>query len=1796
MKALFNRHMLFIIFNILLVLTEVTTDTLPCNNKQRFSAYGVIHYTLEVQNFSNKYITFDVKGDEPDINYVLSVYSDSGRQTRIQLAQGYNGNTKLYLSKKQNTQKIYLDLECSKYPCFGEIENKYSDYIKLEDGETLSYYVTESNKNMQFSLTSKEGSVKSNVWARGQLNIITMLDGQEKINKENYYIVNGIMTNTIFDVIGTEGDFINVGFIGYKDEQLKFNEQNYYLSQTKLHADGNTITGYLKKGVLDKICYQMTIGQKPAQDTVLFGIGNVPTKFAYVFIANSDGSRYTMPGEEIHPKGNILTFISSEQMESQYLCFTFPPENITNYYTYKQINEIVFTYQITQGLTETSQNLYEPQIRGTSYHRIIPKNSKISFIPQNNGDFDTMYWDLLTEYGFPQIYAVDCDEYPLCDLNKNKYFENAKSPHSINGISSYHYKKLLGTTYSPINKHQKLFVVDCKESQKTSEKISKYFDLVCSFDSLIYNEKDKMQLIEDNFYNQFAPKGKVNYYKIDLQHESNIQKVFIDVLIYQGEVSISIDSKRDGIVSDQYTSINKIYTSIKLDNKIIPSEKLDEITFSVKATSNSYYTILFNIGREDKGEMDALLKNDLPSGFSYLVTLDASAIDAYNIGNKVIKMKNQRLLDYVPFMVTFYSLNCEIEGHIIQLDEGNNPIEKEIYNKFGSFMYDVINPTEYRYNSEIYEYRLKVTKTDYSFYNKKLCKVYVSGIELGTEHDAHTRDILIPDNMPQQVMFGNNVTHVSFGYPHVNMDNDIIIKLDPYHKAKYNIKIYFNGNERKEDAESIAANDALYLRHEEWAEECNDTLSVCYIQIDISRENKNLKDESLLEFSIRSVASPTVTYISKNVMKIDYVQNNNSQYYYTELGMNEHGFVTVNFLRGSGIVYSKIVSKNVTEENPDWRGKYKLPTDGDLIQMDPFTKKAEFYTFDDECNNGCYLLLNVKSDAIAQDVPINRNYPYSIIVHSQPTSGTYTENPSIKIQVDDFVIGTIDLPEESNRFNQFYTVWLNEDAEELIIDLQSDAGGLFIKVGDTKPTTTEYDIAIKPQGKDTIHIIKKSDLLKNSSVKSLKNLNLTLGIGTNTTDSVYTTLFAFVVRLGNGNNDIYRVNSDQKALCKARYVKDNVYRCLYVVEYDYISDFSNLFIYTSVQSKSAFFNLYADYIDHIDYEMNNINKIPTKGNSQFASTDLSADYLYIPDGLPKGKYLLVNAEADRETTIELMSTFCSFLNGVTPNPATPQLFMAVTNYTFSLSFPSENMVMVNLRGIGGSAEIHWENDTQHKYYLKGRDDRLAITSDKSNSVHKLLITATSNIQDGAGFVFYVTFNIRIDDANFDPLTLDRSVNYVYSSSDLPIAYYTPVDITNMKDNDSFDIFFSFSLLENEVEKKLTYYENIPFAIKGYVVPESTIYEAKLTPDMAISFGSSVSGIYDQALRTGIIHITKKFIENSNAEGPKYLYIKIEKSEKFKDVRNYKRISVETTILQSSSKVSVSELSYQFGNINKDQNQREYLLRTDRNLKYIMLQFSCHSENITLKLNETNFSLKEISNKYGKNIYLIDTSTNGIKPNAISILIKRKEGTLNRNINYTFQYTNTNITQYQYSIPDTKINVKQTEINNGIDYTIVLSPVENYKNYENINYIVRLRKSRRRKIKSYISIRNDQDEQNVKEFYDPTVENDKITLKITNCTKSQYIQVIAQIKNKEAVEYLSYDIFELESQKKDSAKPAGMVALVIIGSILFCVIIALVVVIIVFNNKNKSLLDKVNQVSFAQDNTDDDLLISADKIN
>ena len=274
-------------------------------------------------------------------------------------------------------------------------------------------------------------------------------------------------------------------------------------------------------------------------------------------------------------------------------------------------------------------------------------------------------------------------------------------------------------------------------------------------------------------------KDQVLNYKIRKGKESGIKKIFIDIMIYVGNVDINInDLEKKGLKADLYCQINKIFISAKINGN---SENIEDLIFSVKGLNNTYFTILITFASMDN-DVDSFIANKLKTGMSYLVTIDASQFDESGYTNKIIKFKNERIYDFISFMVNFYSLNCEIER--ISLYDGKI-INME---KFKQFSQDVVDVEEDRYLSYEYEYRINVKSPDLSQYKGNLCKLYSSAIELRDYHEFYSRDILIPDNIPQQIRFWNDVKHFSFGYIHVDFEYDLLIKFNLKHIAQYTVK------------------------------------------------------------------------------------------------------------------------------------------------------------------------------------------------------------------------------------------------------------------------------------------------------------------------------------------------------------------------------------------------------------------------------------------------------------------------------------------------------------------------------------------------------------------------------------------------------------------------------------------------------------------------------------------------------------------------------------------------------------------------------------------------------------------------------------------------------------------------------------------------------------------------------------------------------------------------------------------------------------------------------------------------
>ena len=1337
-----------------------------------------------------------------------------------------------------------------------------------------------------------------------------------------------------------------------------------------------------------------------------------------------------------------------------------------------------------------------------------------------------------------------------------------------------------------------------------------YFLFLFSF---VKSLDEPTQLIIGKSYNQTSLENEEYYYKINPSGIPNIKKIFIDVMTYIGDVEVITHFTNEaGLDVGHYSSINKIFLSIKIkENAELP----DELVFSIKAKSNAFYMVLNNFASEDID--DSLITNELQTGLSYLVTIDTSIRESYDIGNKVIKFYNPNIENRKPIAVSFFSLNCKIDVGQIYTDKESTLVYAEA-KKFDHFSHDFIDPRidgENERYVENLEYRINVVDEDKSEFDRNLCKLYVSANEVSQNHEETTKDIIIPDNIAQQVMFGKDFNHASYGYVHVNLDKDLLIKFNPKHRAQYNIKIYYEYEKRESD-QIIVANEILYLKSNEWKEKCKDNKKGCYIQLDITLEKTKEIENPILEFSIEQIGSNSVSYLPENIMKIDYVHNFNSQYYYTELGESEEGFVIINFLRGSGNIYARIVEEGQSESGGNWRGKYILPNENNSLQMDTFTKKVTFSTFGKDCQKGCYLLINVMSDT-KSDI-MDTNFPFSLIVHTHEFNiMSYKNIPLISVPTDQFIVGTVSEFTTNENIYQFYSVWINSDAEQVLIDFQSKTGGLFINIGYEKPTTLKNDFNVLSNGKDQVFTIKKNEILEKAKAKkeykdfeNIKDIVLTIGVWTYIANTRDTTPFAFIVRLDKGINDIYRVNSDQKALCKTKKIIDKNFRCLYAIEYDLVSEFSVLFIHPNAQSKTPFINVYGKAINQIDYEIDPENKlkdlIPNKNNFNYSNHESSGDYLFIKQGFYQDNYFLVSVETDSETTIELLTSFYIFQSNATANPRTPQLFIISGKDTpFNLKFSESYTEMVNIGCIGGSAEIFWESNPSNKYYIAGKDDKISITSEKSGKSHVLNIVPKTTFDDGLGFIFYVDSDIRANDFNFDELILDSSSYYMYSENDLPISFYAPIDESIMQNSEYYDIFFSFDTLENE-EKVISYYGSIPFSVNAYIIKQNTVWSTKRNPNTAVQTGNPILGSYDPSLKTGFIRITKEDIKKSqiSEEDKPNLYLTIKKSDNKgnKEGLKYNKVGLEISAVKNIPEIPISELSYQFGKLEKNQKEKKYRLKIDNSFKYLNLKFSCINNNaLSIKIEGRN-DLKEEKEEYGRKIYSLATKKNEF---SVILIISRNSQKISTEEFFTFQYIHSNDKYLDnYKILSTSLGIEKKIIENQksneiqkINVDISIDPVKDYKNYD-ISYIIKgfEESSTHKQEKSDLTLNFDKS-QYIVEYKNPKVDEktNKLNFNLKDIPdRVDFIQVIAQIKDKEKLEYLSYDLFEI-SPKKDGNSNKFILLFILVGVFLFAIIIVLIVIVIIYNNKNKDLLDQVNKISFIisrdtnKDNEDKDAL-------
>ena len=106
----------------------------------------------------------------------------------------------------------------------------------------------------------------------------------------------------------------------------------------------------------------------------------------------------------------------------------------------------------------------------------------MALISKNSKNFENILYFLYSSKSYSYLYVVDCDNYPLCSLD-NSNLNESTSAIKIGPMSTISLKKDEKYDFSPVNRHQKLFVVKCDDNAKRN----------CNFASLINREDKEIQ-------------------------------------------------------------------------------------------------------------------------------------------------------------------------------------------------------------------------------------------------------------------------------------------------------------------------------------------------------------------------------------------------------------------------------------------------------------------------------------------------------------------------------------------------------------------------------------------------------------------------------------------------------------------------------------------------------------------------------------------------------------------------------------------------------------------------------------------------------------------------------------------------------------------------------------------------------------------------------------------------------------------------------------------------------------------------------------------------------------------------------------------------------------------------------------------------------------------------------------------------------------------------------------------------------------------------------------------------------
>ena len=1395
---------------------------------------GSKSYKINLVQPSSSYDNFIkiVLSSKSGINPMIIISKDDSTCKNNRLYSGIQSSdsTYYYFYKDQIFTRTG---EGSFYICFSEIKDTTEYHINISDESEVilpidaqtSYFVTQYNTQMTFHFIFIENIASNKLadhvtfWVKGQkVKNASIKSGSLNQKQFEYgYVFYGIFSseeNYELEVEGQIGDYITIGSITSNNGQMDYLKEN-----------GKEIT-VVKTSDLENICFRMKFEKEYATHIT----GKIYTRKAITYFKDEEGKIITETEtsitngiiSEINILGNNpLGSIS----EGQYCLSDLDKSNT---------ELIIFSIQMTTN--KDISIVHPPMINGEIRRHVLFEGEIAAFYGlKQNETAKEVNLNLKALQGFPEMYFDECRSFHNCQYNNESLIDKKKLyPSNRMTVYSFYIDKESEEykSYNPITSFQPIMIVYCAQGGKIEEYGESFF---CEFETSYFTNEDEIYIYEGSTFSQYLLNDESDKYKIDFKNEPDMDKIYLDILVFSGDIDVR--------VNPQYEQrFNKYYISSKIYYSIHVSPFSTSVQFEVFAQKRSFYMVQYQ-----------LVKTNDASSFLNTIESGINFISSIRLGESENEKKYFDIMNYkaafkVPYLITFYSQNAKFYSYR-KLSNGTDQVISMIENT-GQLIIEGNDPD---YKGDIFKFGLEITNLVFDKNNRtKDYMIYIAGLEISNSiEEWNKRAISLPEGVPHRYLFTPKHPFIYYAYHISDYSKTLILNFLLLDKGNFDVNIIIGDESIKK--ENIYRDGIIYINNDEFLGKCED-FEVCTVIVSILMKGEDEINRQM-EFSMYQI-DDTPIYIEKNVVKKDIINGNKFKHYYFDIDSDEFGDITLDFKRGSGNIYASVVRRNGRpEENPDWRGRYKFPTTiGNTLKYSTYNKKIIISKESTQnCQEGCFVLISVKSNLFPDyDDGLT---PYRISLTPRIIMATNEDiaaaNPKVKININEFVIGDISLALSTDIRYDYYEVTLPYDSEYVYIDWQADSPSFLINVGKLRPelNNTESIHFKSSEIGDYVYQYPKSQILKkiNSTSDTLKGLTLTIGIYSDIIDSIYSSPYAFKIYLPPKDQDIIHIRSDQKVQCYTfNKLSNGEYVCYFAVVFDEMDFGSNLIIYPKSQNGKEL-TIYGNLFDADAIERNNINKINEYLNELYNERNKqNKRYIYIKD-IQKGKsYLFMTLLKERDVVEVLSSTYYIYENMILhPNPSSAQIF-AINNKKIRFNFATTQDLLLNIVSLSEEGFFQWESKTgeNNKYYLKGFEDRLSLTTftQDADSNSSSLIVDASELQlkkdDNSGFIFYITYYPRNAQFSMDQLKIGRSTEFHYRTLYMPLNYYSPI-------SDSNSYLVSINFYDYIIENNPTItYGNQLFNIWGTIISEEEALRARFVPSFKPKYDTnSIKGIF-----------------------------------------------------------------------------------------------------------------------------------------------------------------------------------------------------------------------------------------------------------------------------------------------------------------------------------------------------------------